>query len=381
MSKVKKKNNKKFRSRLGSKIFKTVNLRFKFFYKALEGTMGDSNKNKYYYPELRRMNKIMRKFYKTPQLQLKATDNLIPFNFETEDGVVISGMKYITDPNSKKWVVSLHWFAGHKYWALYEARPFIELGYNILVFDFRNHGESESTEYVTMGASEVKDFRAAMKWLHENHKPETIGLVGMSMGGFTMQYGIVKYNEEFSKYNIKWAISDSYYGSIKTLLVHTRNVWLKNLVSYKRVGKSINRIIKNQIQDTDLDWNDLDVFKYYESDLKMIFPMFFLHCRNDNVTPFDDSMRLFVKRTIHSRDDEILIYDYSSHCLSLKHHYYQTVYRWLVFENKIMKDDEATERALKNLGINSEIIDNNFLEKYEVNTFYVNSTKNRKKGK
>ncbi|WP_027875580.1 alpha/beta hydrolase family protein [Mesoplasma chauliocola] len=377
----KKKNHNKYRSKLGTKIFKRVNLRFKFFYKTLENLMGNSNKNKYHYPELRRMNKIMRTFYKAPQLQLKATDNLIPFNFETEDGVVISGLKYITSPNSKKWVVSLHWFAGHKYWALFEARPFIELGYNVLVFDFRNHGESQSTEFVTMGASEVKDFRAAMKWLYENHKPEAIGLMGMSMGGFTMQYGIVKYNEEFSKYNIKWAISDSYYGSIKTLLVHTRNVWLKNLMSYKNVRKSINKIIKSQIQDTDLDWADLDVFKYYDHSLKTVFPMFFMHCRNDSITPFDDSMRLFVKRSIHSRDDEILIYDYSKHCLSLKYHYYQTVYRWLQFENKVMKNDEATEKALKNLGISNEAIQENFFEKYEVNTFYLNSSNNRKKEK
>lgn len=381
MSNNKKTQNKKSRSKLETRIFKRVNLRFKFLYKLLEAFMGNSNKNKYYYPELRRMNKIMRKFYKTPQLQLKATDNLIPFNFETEDGIVISGLKYITDPNSKKWVVSLHWFAGHKYWGLFEARPFIELGYNILVFDFRNHGESENTNFVTMGASEVKDFRAAMKWLHDQHKPEVIGLIGMSMGGFTMQYGIVKYNEEFIKYNIKWAISDSYYGSVKTLLVHTRNIWLKNFVSHKKVLKSISKIIKSQIKYTDLDWEDLDVFKYYDSNLKLIFPIFFLHCRNDNVTPFDDSMRLFVKRSIYSRDDEILIYDYSKHCLSLKYHYYQTVYRWLQFENKIMKDDEATERALRNLGISKEVIDNNFLEKYEVNTLYVNSTKNKKKEK
>ncbi|PPE04409.1 alpha/beta hydrolase [Entomoplasma ellychniae] len=369
---------KKINLKMGNIVFKTVNKNLISFYNGIENLTRLKHRNSIYFPEIKKMNSILDSFHKTPKLKITVSDNLIPFKFETEDGVTLSGIKYITNHNSKKWIVSLHWFAGHKYWGLYNARVFIELGYNVVSFDFRNHGESEKVKHVTMGLNESKDFLAIMKWLQENHQPETIGLLGVSMGSFVINYGINTYNEEFKKYNVKFAICDSGYGSISTLLLQIRNFWLKKFIRKKRIQKFIQGVIKAQSEDTGVDWNNIDVFKFYDNKkIDNMFPMFIMHSRDDIVTPFDDSLKLFIKRSIHSRDDEILIYDSSRHALSLRYHFKQTVYRWLKFENKIMKDDEATRKALEYFDLDKIKDNDDFDEKVELNTFYLNSSDNK----
>ncbi|SYV95986.1 Uncharacterised protein [Mycoplasma putrefaciens] len=88
-------------------------------------------------------------------------------------------------------------------------------------------------------------------------------------------------------------------------------------------------------------------------------------------------MRLYIDRINHCKDDEILIYNSCSHCFALKNHYYQTVYRILMFENKIIKEDLTTKKALEKMNITDEIIKNNFNEIKEVPTFHF-SVKNKK---
>jgi hypothetical protein len=79
---------------------------------------------------------------------------------------------------------------------------------------------------------------------------------------------------------------------------------------------------------------------------------------------------MYMDRKQKSPNDEILIYDYSQHCFSLMTHFYETTYHWLKFENKIIKDDEATAKAMKYFGIDQELLDNNFNEKREVSTYW-----------
>ena len=55
-------------------------------------------------------------------------------------------------------------------------------GYNLVLFDFRNHGQS-SGQVTTMGVREAADLRAVVDWLAETKKPSSIALLGVSMGG------------------------------------------------------------------------------------------------------------------------------------------------------------------------------------------------------
>jgi pimeloyl-ACP methyl ester carboxylesterase len=54
--------------------------------------------------------------------------------------------------------------------------------YNLVIFDFRNHGQSAGTQ-TTGGVREVRDLRAIIDWVAAAKEPSAIALVGVSMGG------------------------------------------------------------------------------------------------------------------------------------------------------------------------------------------------------
>ena len=54
--------------------------------------------------------------------------------------------------------------------------------YNLVLFDFRNHGQSEEA-VTTVGLRERLDLAAVVGWLEEEKGPSSIGVLGVSMGG------------------------------------------------------------------------------------------------------------------------------------------------------------------------------------------------------
>jgi uncharacterized protein len=57
--------------------------------------------------------------------------------------------------------------------------------YNLLLFDFRNHGQSADAP-TTQGVNEAADLRAMIDWLEQQKAPDRIALLGVSMGGATV---------------------------------------------------------------------------------------------------------------------------------------------------------------------------------------------------
>lgn len=54
--------------------------------------------------------------------------------------------------------------------------------YNLLLFDFRNHGQSQRAD-TTQGVREAGDLRAMLDWLTTSKAPENVAVLGVSMGG------------------------------------------------------------------------------------------------------------------------------------------------------------------------------------------------------
>ncbi len=65
-------------------------------------------------------------------------------------------------------------------------------GFNVLLFDLRNHGESAAAPPVTIGVNEARDFIGAVSFLRRRPEvdPERIGALGYSMGANAVMYGI-----------------------------------------------------------------------------------------------------------------------------------------------------------------------------------------------
>jgi alpha-beta hydrolase superfamily lysophospholipase len=67
-------------------------------------------------------------------------------------------------------------------WTMLRLVPWLhDAGYNVLLFDFRGHGQS-GKEPTTIGPAEVHDIQAALDWLEAEGVGDSVGGLGMSLG-------------------------------------------------------------------------------------------------------------------------------------------------------------------------------------------------------
>lgn len=104
----------------------------------------------------------------------------------SSDGVPIAGW-YVPAASgigpSGATVVLAHGWGSNKS-ALLDRASLLHDAYNVVLFDFRNHGQSGPAQ-TTQGVREQRDMRAIIDWLVETKGPEAIGVFGVSMGGAT----------------------------------------------------------------------------------------------------------------------------------------------------------------------------------------------------
>ena len=102
----------------------------------------------------------------------------------TPDGIAVAGW-YIPAGNGMgpdgPTVILAHQYEANKSTMLAHA-ALLHDDYNLVVFDFRNHGQS-SGSVTTQGALEQNDVRAVVDWLEQEKDPTAIALLGVSMGG------------------------------------------------------------------------------------------------------------------------------------------------------------------------------------------------------
>lgn len=103
-------------------------------------------------------------------------------SFITEDGLKINGWRSNVSDSSKA-IILLHGYKANREEMISRAEIFIDLGYNVLMYDARGCGESEGN-IVSLGYYETMDLKAAMKFMQELNYKE-IGVYGFSQGGAT----------------------------------------------------------------------------------------------------------------------------------------------------------------------------------------------------
>src|SRR5207237_9165795 len=79
-------------------------------------------------------------------------------------------------------VLLLHGMRDDRRSMLGRARFLHDAGFTVLTPDFQAHGESPG-RYVTFGALESLDAKAALTFLREHARGERVGVIGVSMGG------------------------------------------------------------------------------------------------------------------------------------------------------------------------------------------------------
>lgn len=147
--------------------------------------------------------------------------------FKASDGVTLSG--WLIKGGTDKIIIQSHYGvqssrSGYtpegkgspKMWKeniefLNQAKYLVDNGYSVLMYDFRNHGNSgEGTcSYVTWGPDEHKDVIAAVNFIseHPTYKNSDIGLLSICMGAAATTYAYGIENGLASNENIKAIIA------------------------------------------------------------------------------------------------------------------------------------------------------------------------------
>lgn len=127
---------------------------------------------------------------KLPRFPLESNPKHYGYDYEnvefiTEDNLKIKGWFIKSITPSEKTIILLHGWGADKGNILPSTLFLNHRGnYNLLYFDFRNHGESEGN-VSSLGFLESKDVEAAIKFLKEKKSEfaKDIGILGISMGG------------------------------------------------------------------------------------------------------------------------------------------------------------------------------------------------------
>jgi uncharacterized protein len=119
----------------------------------------------------------------------------VPFQnvtLTTASGLKLSGW-YLPTANAKGSVAMFHGFAGNRTQNIDEAKALQQKGYNILMIDFRAHGNSEGTT-TTAGLREAEDVKLCYDYLQSKGEKNII-LYGSSMGAATISSCLATYND------------------------------------------------------------------------------------------------------------------------------------------------------------------------------------------
>jgi alpha-beta hydrolase superfamily lysophospholipase len=203
--------------------------------------------------------------------------------FKNEDDLKLAGF-LIKRPHATANLVACHGFKGNKEWlyGLIDMFP----NWNILLFDFRAHGQSDGN-ITSIGCHEYKDVIAAASFMRAataNNGTLPLILFGISMGGAS----IVKAAE--TDPNLCDAlIVDSSYANLYRIILH--NFALKSGLPFYPFFPVVKYMFE---YFANCNLNSMNLAKSIKTIQK---PMLFIHACNDSFTAPNHSIKLFRNAT------------------------------------------------------------------------------------
>ena len=132
------------------------------------------------------------------------------------DGLRLVGEYF--DFGYKKCVIILQGRTESLWYSYYYAKPYPDLGYNILVIDSRAHGLSEG-KYNTAGLKEYKDVLKWTEYIKEKFKIEKFLIHGICIGSATGLYAVTSKKLDCYEGIITDGMYTTFYESFKTHMV------------------------------------------------------------------------------------------------------------------------------------------------------------------
>ena len=139
-------------------------------------------------------------------------------SFLTEDGIRLKGW-FVPSMGSHKTIIVTHGWSAERSGTLSSTAFLRRGGYNLLYFDFRNHGESGGT-LSSVGRWETRDLLAAIRFLLQNKGEAAgwIGVWGLSMGAAVAITTAAEHPE------IKAVVAESSFSTFNGVVI--RSAWV-----------------------------------------------------------------------------------------------------------------------------------------------------------
>ncbi len=241
--------------------------------------------------------------------------------FKTTDGVTLSG--WLIKGGTDKVIIQSHFgvqcsrsgftiegkgMLEKSLWAsdihfLNQAKYLAEAGYSVLMYDMRNHGNSEQTGWITWGKDERKDIVAAIEFIkkQEGYKNANIGLLSICMGqaASTFAFGLEPEMKKFK--SIKAMISvqpltyDYFVGAmgLPKFMVNAGSKYSKEKRNTDLTGDSFLPYVKDisvptlVIQNQNDPMTDMDMVKQYYNDLTVEKEMLWLDLEKKRAAAYE----------------------------------------------------------------------------------------------
>ncbi|MCX7678556.1 MAG: alpha/beta hydrolase [Spirochaetes bacterium] len=205
----------------------------------------------------------------------------IPFEdveFKNAENLTLKGW-YFPAKGSKRAIIMVHGITADRREGLRWVKALHGAGFNLLLFDLRNHGKSDKSP-TGMGYAEKHDVIAAVDYLQKVRGLTSIGVFGVSLGGATAIHAMAQ------DPRIAAGMFEASYAHLADLLAQIA----KRDFSLPRFP-----IIHSVLLVYRLRSGMNPAFMNPEDYIGKIAPrpVYLIHCPKDNYTEFSHGMRLF----------------------------------------------------------------------------------------
>lgn len=199
----------------------------------------------------------------------------------SKDNLTLKG--HIIEPfkNSNKFIILVHGYSANYHIHMPFVPLFIKKGFNILLVDERNHGESEG-KFPSYGYFESEDLNLWIDFLEKRKGKELfLGLHGQSMGGATVLICGAKNPK------VKFIIDDCGYSSAKAIIKD--QIKKVKFIPFTPVYYILRKKVKKRYG---FDLNDVNPINDIENSKT---PILFIHGEADKYVPCSMSIEMFNK--------------------------------------------------------------------------------------
>ncbi|MGD6817121.1 alpha/beta hydrolase [Metabacillus sp. 84] len=159
-------------------------------------------------------------------------------HFKSSDGLTLKGW-WMPVENSRKTVIFSHAYGLNRYnmpFPIFDlVKVFQSQGYNVLMYDFRNAGESDGNE-TTIALKEQLDLNGAIDFVKHVKEMDHIVLIGWSMGASTSLLTGCMHSD------VKGIIADSPFASLDTYVMDSFEYWTKLPRFIGRVSSYVTKL-------------------------------------------------------------------------------------------------------------------------------------------